>query len=472
MKLIFVHGWSTTNTDTYGSLPRILADKAAQRGLSLDIVDIHLARYISFHNEVRMDDVTRALNQALLDAAGDGSGGIGPFSCVTHSTGGPVMRCWVDRYYGAARLAKCPLAHLVMLAPANHGSPLAALGSERIGRLKSWFQGIEPGTGILRWLELGSTGSRELNLAWLDGRPVVGSGGFRPFVLTGETIDAKLYDHLNSYTGEAGSDGVVRVAGANLDYSWLTLSQGSRRVSMTGGGGGEALAFKYEGRLRSSAPVPFLIVEGASHAGDKLGIMRSPTPANANGKPVVKAILDALSVGTAADYEALRSRWAEESNAVQAKERGKGGGKRCFQIVFQVSDDQGRAVTDYDVLLLAGADYDPDRLPKGFFIDKQLNKHSRERITFFFDYDVMMKVPDGQFGFRVTARPDKGFVCYAPAEFRSSAKTLDEFVDPNTTLYVDLVLRRLVDEETARLDPAKNGPQDFKKRKPSGQFVP
>ena len=465
MKLAFVHGWSVHHTDTYGELPRILASRAAARGLALEPVDVHLGRYISFRDGVRMDDVVRALDRALHDALGDCPDGLNPFSCITHSTGGPVVREWVQRYH-AADLKACPLQHLVMLAPANHGSALAVLGSSRLGRLKAWFEGIEPGEQILEWLELGSTGGRRLNEAWLGIEPLAAGSSFMPFVLTGETIDPKLYDHVNSYTGEVGSDGVVRAAAASLAYGWLTLRQGRQAIALSSGEEGTLL--EYDGKLRRSTSGPFLIVPDASHSGDKLGILRSPTAANADRKPVVGAILDALAVSSKTAYAALDAAWAKATTQQQA---GSGKRRRFFQIVFQVTDDQGARVTDYDVVLLAGANYDPDKLRKGFLVDKQRNNHSPERITFYFDFDVMMAVPDDQFGFRVAARPDSGFAYYKPAEFRSAAKAVDDFVDPNTTLYVDIVLHRIVDQNVARFGPIDGAPGEFKDTKPSGTPV-
>ena len=44
-------------------------------------------------------------------------------------------------------------------------------------------------------------------------------------MLTGQSIDRHFYDNLNSYTGEAGSDGVVRVAAANLNFGMLRIEQ-------------------------------------------------------------------------------------------------------------------------------------------------------------------------------------------------------------------------------------------------------
>lgn len=128
-----------------------------------------------------MDDIVRAFNRALHDQIPDGEK-IAEFSCITHSTGGPVVREWVQRYYGSSKLAQSPLRHLVMLAPANHGSPLAALGKERVGRIKAWFDGVEPGQQVLDWLSLGSQPQIDLAAEYLDYQPT--KSGFFPFVLT------------------------------------------------------------------------------------------------------------------------------------------------------------------------------------------------------------------------------------------------------------------------------------------------
>ena len=222
MRLIFVHGWGVTNTATYGELPAALSAVATSYGLRLRVQHLYLGKYVSFHDEVTLDDIARALSRALRDLP-DNDGEIQEFSCITHSTGGPLVRHWVDRYYGARNLESCPLKHLVMLAPANHGSALAVLGKERIGRMKSWFSGVEPGQRVLDWLSLGSEGQWDLNQSYLSYDSA--SKGFYPFVLTGQGIDNKFYDFLNGYLVEPGSDGVVRVAGANMNFRYIALKQ-------------------------------------------------------------------------------------------------------------------------------------------------------------------------------------------------------------------------------------------------------
>src|SRR5215472_4436865 len=77
-----------TNTSTYGTLPQRLQQQAAAQGITLNVTDLWLSEYVSFDDAVTMADVVRAFDRALrdlhlLDAS---------FACITHSTGGPVVR--------------------------------------------------------------------------------------------------------------------------------------------------------------------------------------------------------------------------------------------------------------------------------------------------------------------------------------------------------------------------------------------
>ena len=164
--LVFVHGWSVTNTDTYGGLPSALV-KNSPADLNIKVAHLYLGKYVSFEDEVNVDDLARgmqcAINAEILPKLKKGE----RFACITHSTGGPVVRKWIDVYF-KGQLDDCPLQHLVMLAPANHGSALAQLGKGRLSRMKFFAEGVQPGTKVLDWLELGSDQSWELNLSWLD----------------------------------------------------------------------------------------------------------------------------------------------------------------------------------------------------------------------------------------------------------------------------------------------------------------
>jgi triacylglycerol esterase/lipase EstA (alpha/beta hydrolase family) len=174
-------------------------------------VDVWLSDYITTTDSVTMGDLVDAFERARQRDFPDTR-----FACVTHSTGGPVAREWMARYGGGSQW----LTHLVMLAPPNHGSALAQLGTGRLARMAMWLEQREPGQQILDWLELGSLESWRLNLNTLA-EP---ASAF-VFSLIGSGTDPKLYDHLNSYTGERGSDGVVRAAAANLNFNTVELKQ-------------------------------------------------------------------------------------------------------------------------------------------------------------------------------------------------------------------------------------------------------
>ena len=70
MKLVFVHGWSVTSTETYGELPEVLK-REAPLNLNIEIENIYLGEYISFHDEVLLEDISRAFESARKDKFGD-----------------------------------------------------------------------------------------------------------------------------------------------------------------------------------------------------------------------------------------------------------------------------------------------------------------------------------------------------------------------------------------------------------------
>ncbi|TWB40436.1 esterase/lipase family protein [Nitrospirillum pindoramense] len=482
MILVFVHGWSVTSVTTYGGLPDALVRQAALTapGLPLTVAHIHLGSYISFRDAIAMADVVRAFDQALRDTLLPGAPAGMPlpdFSCVTHSTGGPVVREWVSRLYdGGTGLRRPPLRHLVMLAPANHGSPLATLGKERVGRIRAFFDGVEPGERILDWLALGSADQWRLNGRWLEYDPT--AVDLYPAVLTGQAIDGHFYDFLNSYLAEEGSDGVVRVAGANLNCLFLTLVETAATVDNRHPhfDGRPAAALSPDGGPRAPRQaLAFGVIPDASHAGDRLGIIGSVTPQNAAAKPVVAEILRCLQVDSPAAYAACTAALAHLTDATQqavAQAKPHEGQRHC-QLVFRVRDDQGDAVNDFDLYLLGGPDYSPDDLPQGFFVDRQRNSVSPNCLVYYLDYDVMARLPGAHFGLRVQARPaaDGGFVGYVPVEFHTDGAGLAMALRPNQTTYVDVVLKRHVDRAVFHLDPVTAPLEDLRDRPPSGTDV-
>ncbi|MDV5167408.1 hypothetical protein [Photobacterium rosenbergii] len=448
MIVIFVHGWSVTDTNTYGLLPEAMAKQSTLYGLDIEIKHLWLGRYISFNDTVNMGDIVRAFDSALRDVIPEGSdpeaGGIAEFSCITHSTGGPVVREWLDRYYGSANLSQSPLRHLIMLAPANHGSPLAALGKQRVGRIKAWFDGVEPGQLILNWLSLGSQQQIDLSTSYLDYKPV--ANHFYPFVLTGQSIDKKFYDFVNSYLAEPGSDGVVRVSGANMNFTKVKLVESDTTDTVVHGTEElEVNLLKLVDSAQRPEPVALGVIPNASHSGKDKGIMRSII-SDKSKKPQLAEILKCLQVDSAAKYKARKQALAALTQQTQKST------KRYSNLVFVLTDDQSEPITDYDIVLLGGQERDPNKLTKGFFVDRQKNAASPNHLIYYINYDVIIK--SQLTGIRIIARPTQGFSFYHAVEYRFEQEEINTLLQPNETLYVSIEIQRRVDQAVFLLDEA------------------
>jgi hypothetical protein len=501
--VVFVHGWSVTNTDTYGGLPARLSAEAAAAGIAVQIKEIYLGRYISFHDEVRVRDISRAFRAAVEDQLKSDLQEGTRFVCITHSTGGPVIRDWWQHYYGTGPGGGiCPMSHLIMLAPANFGSALAQLGKGTIGRLKSWMGGVEPGQGVLDWLELGSAEAWDLNTDWIqNGASRIGPDGVFPFVLTGQYIDRALYDNLNAYTGELGSDGVVRVAAANLNSTYIKMVQ--EKLQPKPGKKGEFMAEALKVETLVEAPATAVrVISGKSHSGKDMGIMRSVKEATTDQKSreLIEAILACLQVETNVTYDALCKQFAAETDTVQKNERLEVVTRfliastnfihdRFSMIIFRLRDTEERPITDFDLILTAGSDSDPNHLPPGFFADRQRNKVNPETITYFLNRDVMKGADSvsnkgGEvvrasltgaetLGFKIVARPDVGFVHYLPCEFKASPDMLEKALHRNSTTLVDIRLQRVVRKNVFRVEKmtSQTKPVDFKKTEPGDEIV-
>ena len=499
--LVFVHGWSVTSTATYGELPARLRREAANAGgPGIDIAHLHVGQYVSFRDEVQMADLARAFDQALrlvLDEAGAGR----RFACITHSTGGPVVREWLDRHYvRTGRLDDCPLSHLIMLAPANFGSALAQLGKGRLAGMKAWFQGIEPGQGVLDWLELSSPESLALNLRWIGEYPALKLSSRRapvfPFVLSGDAIDRKLYDHVNSYTGETGGDGVVRLAAANLDATHHVFAQDALVPGEALPAARRRLKPLRHVSTKQAAPTPFKIVPGVSHSGTDMGIMAGVRD-DGRPHPTVDAILRCLAVSDAAGHAALRKAFDAENAAHQHLSRRIEVEKvpvlpdRIYihdphaMVIFRVLDATGARVPEMDLLLTAGPAGDPNQLPQGFLTDRQGNRRAPGNLAFFLNHAVLAGCPELRdergrlvraellprppYSLKLSPRVDDRLVGHWGGVLDPEFGDLLAALPPNRTTIIDFVLTRVVRESVFRL--TRNlAKRSFRDDDPGGAF--
>jgi len=214
LPVLILHGWSG-NSSSLKPLSDFLKKK------EFEIIDIWLADYLSMNDEITIQDLGQAMGKAL--EANNISDNPKSFDVIVHSTGGLVIRQYLYHYF-LGRADKCPVNRLVMLAPANFGSPLAHMGKSMIGRLFhgwDWNHLLQTGTRILDALELASP------ISW----QIAEQDLFNPAhqIFRSSNLFTTVLVGTDSYTGlaasfhENGSDGTVRASTANLNASYIKL---------------------------------------------------------------------------------------------------------------------------------------------------------------------------------------------------------------------------------------------------------
>src|SRR5258708_6850369 len=211
--VVILHGWSD-NSASFVNL-----EKAIQARLGAQVTFISLADYLTLDDTVLYDDLVSAMDRAWT--ARQLPRTAGSVDVMVHSTGALVYRDWSHRHFVAGAN---PAKHLVMLAPANFGSPIAHKGAAFIGRVvKGWnaTKWLNVGQILLQGLELGSPYT--WNLAFKDlltSQNFYGPGRVLCTVLVGNTG----YQGISAAANENGSDGTVRVSTANLNCAYLKIA--------------------------------------------------------------------------------------------------------------------------------------------------------------------------------------------------------------------------------------------------------
>jgi hypothetical protein len=323
--LLIIHGYSDEGKSF---LP--LAEALKARGIKVE--DINIASWISLSNEVTVKDVGEALERALRDPARNGKLADQEFDAIVHSTGMLVVRSWLA---GNPTFRVPLLKHLIALAPATFGSPLAAEGRSVLGAL---FKGnrdilgpdfLAAGDKILDALELGSRFSWDLAHEDLLGKEVYyGFDEKTPFVFV--FCGTQPYGGLKKLIDKPGTDGTVRWAGAALDTVKFTFNlcrgpgtpEGDARLESNVG---------TEARL----PIPFWPVKDRTH-----GSIVSDTP-----DYVADLIVKAVGVADRASFDA----WTKQATDLTADARKEleSGGKVFQQFIVHARDQRGDSISDF-----------------------------------------------------------------------------------------------------------------------------
>lgn len=354
-QVLIVHGWSDTSA-SFRPLAQFL------NAAGFDAKLLWLGDYISKDDDVRVEDVSARMGGVInaMLAAGELTA---PFDLIVHSTGGLVARSWLTTWYGG-RASKAPLKRLIMLAPANHGSKLAATGKSMLGRIVKGFDNwFESGQAMLNDLELSSPfqwelAQRDVLIAPGGNADVYyGADAVWPFVISGTHPYPGL---LRQIVNEDGSDGTVRVAAANLNARGVTIDF-TRDAARNG-----SAPVMQPWATRLACDVPLAVLPTRTH-GSIVDPARSDNQEDIIETPEEKAllgqlILDALHCANFTDYAAIGTSWnaITEATAQRRLLAPDSNSSEFFHQYMQVNtyvvDDHGRPVDDYFLEFYSKAD--------------------------------------------------------------------------------------------------------------------
>lgn len=364
--IVILHGWSDTSR-TFEPLARLLG---ARLGRQVSVVS--LADYVSMEDEVRFDDVVEAMDVAWRTHPVLKRRRRGGVDAVVHSTGGLVIRDWLQRHHTPAR---APVKHLVMLAPANFGSHLAHKGRSFIGRVYKGFlakkpegRAFETGAHILRGLELASP------YTWrLAERDRFGRGGamYQPGnVLCTVLVGNAGFRGISSIANEDGSDGTVRASTASMECVRIRAAFPARP---DGGADGRGVEYELE---ESSGATAFGLVDRHNHGTITLSHRRRPIGRAARGTPdgdLLAKIVRGLTVDDDG-FEAWRRELEAGNRALLPDAPRRDGRNHGFQnTVVHVRDQYGVGVDDH-LLEFYEEDHDRGDLVARLFHESAIRK--------------------------------------------------------------------------------------------------
>jgi pimeloyl-ACP methyl ester carboxylesterase len=307
--LVLIHGYSDRG-ESFGAWAKIFRESGRP--------DIRVVTYRSLVNEISVKDIAEGFEKLLRQQAGLEAEQ--PFDAVVHSTGMLVLRAWLARYAGR-NLGR--LKHLVALAPATFGSPLAHKGNSWLGAIFKGNRELGPdfldcGKQILNALELGSRFTWDLaHEDLLGAKPFYGPTNATPWVFTFCGADA--YGGLRRVANSPGTDGTVRLAGCPLNTMKVNLDLSAEHgVSPTWS-------------PRPKVESPLWPVPGLNHD----SILTAPSA------QLQKLVLAALGVNSQASYEAWMSEAKQQTDATREKL------PQWQQFVVRARDERGDPIPDY-----------------------------------------------------------------------------------------------------------------------------
>ena len=333
--IVLIHGYS----DKAESFSRWTQ---ALESAGYAVSSIHTCNYKTLTNEVTIRDIAEGFDRALRLEAGLNVDE--EFDAIVHSTGMLVIRSWLAAY--ATRRSR--LKHLIALAPATFGSPLAHKGRSWLGAV---FKGehtfgpdfLEAGDLVLDALELGSRFTWDLAHIDMVGstkddppKNFYGRDADTPYVFV--FCGTEGYGGIRRLVNDEGSDGTVRLAGCALNARKIMMDltvEPSRKAL------GDAVGRASIGPW-SSLDIPLIPIKGLNHG----TIMSQPHDL------LITLVLEALKVSRAEAFDAWMQQAREMTESTLLSLH------KWQQFIMRVIDERGDPVPDYHVEILKGEGQD------------------------------------------------------------------------------------------------------------------
>lgn len=480
--IVLIHGYSAESrqsdpasiTGIYGDLPAYLRQ-------SYEFIDIDLSRYISLNDAVTILDIARGLDRVLNEIYPNllQSG----FHVLIHSTGALVIRAWIMLFSPKPS----PVCNLIYLAGANFGSGWAGIGQGQIARWGRYVfeHGAQRGVKVLQALELGSGPTIDMHIHLIQpGTRMLEDYQIQEFIIIGTQADPEWFEFPVRYGHEDGSDGTVRVSGANLNFNYIKIGPkaGSSELKWSDMESAIANADRksnfpdyYELKFCSlpffdRKEIPFAIPYQCAHTGEKMGIVSATLPKEQVHRLIRAALetpersptawaamADVFHKETEATYNSARTLQKPGMFNFLVDPRNQYDGHA--QVIVRLRDQDGTAIpiANSDIFFVS-QQHDAQTIPiQSLMEDTSVGGISPNIITFYLRVNRFEKEANdwvyqlgkvAQFAFEVTAidlaaQRQNPIVAYLPLRVPLNKDQLTRFIQANRTTIIDIELLRL-----------------------------
>jgi len=434
--LLIIHGWS----DEASSFVDLA--KAIEGASSRDVTSLFLGNYVSLDDDVQMIDLVKALARAWAKEGLPTD--TKSIDVIIHSTGGLIVRDWMYSEFTCKGL-RPPINNLIMLAPANFGSPLAHKGRAIYGRVIKGFNAnkrFQTGSHILEALEMGSSYSWDLAQRDRFEDNPMSATGVRTTVIVGNTG----YGGISSLANELGSDGTVYAATANLNCAAIEISFPEKGKKP-----------KVGAIRESKGDTAYLLMDGFDHSS-----IAYKDAKHKDNRVLLGFVLKALAIKNTQDFKHWIKECDTHTTDILAQHAGaQDAHKHGYQnTVFRVRDDHDFDVHDYVIEFYNDAstgnnDKLAELVNKKAVVKVHAFKGNASFRSFMIDCSALyriLKTQEKTLNISLSAMPDlndsRNLVGYRSfGNDDISQVTLDEqaahnFFKSNRTLFVDIRLSR------------------------------